>query len=58
MEDTKTTSKVQFWVNGIMMGLNSREDALEALRTGMWKKINDQAIEFVGDRAYQEITRK
>jgi len=50
------TSKVQFWVNGIMFGLNSREEALKALETGCWKKTNDQAIEFIGDKAYREIT--
>ena len=41
------TPKVQYWQNGLMMGLISRQEADEMLKCG-YKEINSQAIEWEG----------
>ena len=46
----KMLEKVQFWRNGIMIGVISRDEAIEKVKQGKARIITKTAIEEIGNK--------
>ena len=42
------SGKIQYWQNGIMIGIISHKEAIKLVDSGIYRIINSQAIEWVG----------